>query len=234
VALGKALLKEWRARETSMKKELAGCSAARRRRRSAHLVSLSSFSSLFCQMKLILPFVGAALVAAAPPFVLQNAFKNVPTLPDLTVDDFVSIENTVKNSLKDVVEDVNDRLSALEALIANEDAVEVETHPRKIPIPHFIDLSEYTVLEIVNASYHTHHEGEVKGFRRDRKIRRSFFPHDEEENGDDDEHHKPDPKYLPLHRLAGLINFSPEAAALLEEDGAPFPPLPFSLYSQFR
>ncbi|GAA5869609.1 hypothetical protein JCM8547_005085 [Rhodosporidiobolus lusitaniae] len=160
--------------------------------------------------------LAASLAAAAPPFVLQagNPSSEPPhRLADLTVDDHLSIQEQLEDAVSDSAQKgqrlVSETFDILEQAISG-GADEDSLHP-PFP-PPFLDFSNYTVLEIVNASFAHHKDGE-KGFER--KNRRGAFSR----STDGEHEHKPHPSHLPLHRLAGLINFSPEAAkALAGED----------------
>ncbi|GAA5824287.1 hypothetical protein JCM11251_001597 [Rhodosporidiobolus azoricus] len=157
------------------------------------------------------------LAAAAPPFLLQNNADS-GRLADLTVDDFHQVQQAIKQSLEGIV-DQGKRLAKETFNVVEQEATLDIPHKHPIP-PPFLDFSKYTVLEIVNASF-GHHEGEGNGFRGfERKLRRSAGNphHAEDDDEDEDELHKPDPSHLPLHRLARILNFSPEAAHLLEGD----------------
>ncbi|GAA5910753.1 hypothetical protein JCM6882_002070 [Rhodosporidiobolus microsporus] len=166
------------------------------------------------------------LAAAAPPFVLQNSAA--PPLAELSVDDFQSVQHALKASVEHAIDEgkrlATDTFNLVEQAVGIEGGHGGEGPPHKHPLPPpFLDFSQYTVLEIINASFAGHHGGEGdKSFGLfERKLRRSAgFPHLEED--DNEGEHKPDPKHLPLHKLAGLINFSPEAAQLLEGEDISF------------
>ncbi|KPV75495.1 uncharacterized protein RHOBADRAFT_53467 [Rhodotorula graminis WP1] len=166
----------------------------------------------------------ATTALAAPPFVLQPAGDRLAAplepasqqqqqqhhhhdrvLPDLSVDDFIAVENSLTDSLKHALGQVVDEVKAL-------------PHPPHHPLPPpVLDFTKYTILEIVNATYKKpHHEPDhFDGAAFARKLRKGLALGGDE--GDDSEHH-PSPEHLPLNHLAWLINFSPEAAALLEKD----------------
>ncbi|GAA5978281.1 hypothetical protein JCM11641_001158 [Rhodosporidiobolus odoratus] len=168
------------------------------------------------------------LAAAAPPFVFQDGKvappPSQPILKDLSVDDFHAVQDALAKSAESVVDGtrrlVTDAFNLIkeEIDIVEEEVVNYAGPPHKHPLPPpFIDFSEYTILEIVNASFtgHHHDDKEYSGFGR--KLKRGAFPGQFDDN-ESEGHHKPDPKHLPLHRLAGLLNFAPEAAELLEKD----------------
>ncbi|GAA6002327.1 hypothetical protein JCM10207_001065 [Rhodosporidiobolus poonsookiae] len=176
-------------------------------------------------------YLAAAIVplaAAAPPFVLQDSQRSAPAatfaderLPDLKVDDFLAVQHSIKESLEHAVDEgkrlISDTFELVEDFAAHHDS-EGEEHPHPKPIHSVLDFSNYTVLEIINASWtgHHHDDGDKERFDGfERKLRRSAFPHQFE---DSEGEHKPDPKHLPFHRLAGLLNFSPDAAAQLDKD----------------
>lgn len=160
---------------------------------------------------------------------------------DLTVDDFQAVQHAIQNSLEHAVQGakhlVEDSLhqGAADADDDEDDEVSSLPHPPTHPLPPAtIDLKDYTIFEIVNASlghHHDHHDHHDHGARgRDaewrsspsvpapRKIRQglaSLFAGSEQDVGED----KPNPHTLPLHRLAWLANFSTEAGDLLKQDG---------------
>lgn len=165
--------------------------------------------------------LGCRLVAALPPpFVVQgDAGLNTladdeSVLPQLTSDDFKSIEQ-VKETVQHEAESILDRILSQVKHLTEEIAVESDSpaaereadgdllpphHP-----PAVIDFSHLTILEIVNASLGRHE-------------------HFEEEHEFDDEtastiehHHPHDPKDLPLHRLAWVVNRTTEVHKLLEK-----------------
>ncbi|BGP08023.1 hypothetical protein JCM10049v2_003868 [Rhodotorula toruloides] len=177
----------------------------------------------------------ATLVAAAPPFVLQDARPTTPSpqparpLADLSPSDFHAVQDALRESLEHFVDEgkrlVQDTFDAFEDDLAKtqDDGIH-PPHPPSHPLPPpVIDMSKYTILEIVNQSFHRHQEhedGEVRlvdrtlreglAARRPCKHARTLGG----EHGGDDHDHE-----LPLHRLAWLVNFSPDAAKLLEKDG---------------
>lgn len=196
------------------------------------------------------------LASAAPPFVLQNgqpgaaalfdeaassAEPAVHRVQDLTVDEFQAVQHALKDSLERAVDSATHLIQDTFGLAAADDDDE-PVSGNELPRPHFpshplpppvIDLKEYTVFEIVNASLEHHHhrcghhrgdsepDAEEEHHMVRRKIRKGlaalFRP---TEGGDHDgDEHKPDPSHLPLHRLAWLANFSSEAGDLLKQDG---------------
>lgn len=170
----------------------------------------------------------AALVAAAPPFVLQQDARppapSTPQLPDLTPnDDFHAVQDALKEHVEHLIDEAK-RLAQDTFDLPEEDVVEVKIrtpHPPSHPIPPpVIDMSKYTILEIVNQSFHRHHEHEGDEIRLvDRLLREGFAarcPCKRARALDGEHEHEHE---LPLHRLAWLINFAPEAAKLLEKDG---------------
>ena len=167
----------------------------------------------------------ATAALAAPPFVLQPSGDRLAAplepsqqqhdIPELSVDDFLAVEHSITDSLKHSVAHLVDLASD-----DSDDSAATLPHPPHHPLPPpVLDFSDYTILEIVNATYKKpHHEPEhltAGGFAR--KLRKGLGLAGDK--GDDGEHH-PSPEHLPLNHLAWLINFSPEAAALLEKDGA--------------
>ncbi|BGP24601.1 flocculin [Rhodotorula toruloides] len=176
----------------------------------------------------------ATLVVAAPPFVLQDA--RLPTRPaaerlaDLTPNDFHAIQDALRESFEHLVDEgkrlVQDTFEAFEDdLVKTQDDRIHPPHPPSHPIPPpVIDLSKYTILEIVNQSFHRHHEHEDsevhlvdrmlrEGLAARRPCKHARTVEGKGERSDEHDHQ------LPLHRLAWLVNFAPEAAKLLERDG---------------
>ncbi|GAA5966097.1 hypothetical protein JCM21900_006444 [Sporobolomyces salmonicolor] len=161
-----------------------------------------------------LALLGAAAItrAAPPPFVVQNPNSIVepaaqPPLADLTVDDFHAVQSAIKESVDNLLRLEDDRVVEDEQQAGELDSPQPH-HP-----PHFLDFSDYTVLEIVNASLGHHHEHE-KSDREGEKEEPAAWPRSPFPEG-----HEHDPKYLPLHRLAWLVNFSSDAQELLKQDG---------------
>ncbi|BGP39963.1 hypothetical protein JCM10450v2_003943 [Rhodotorula kratochvilovae] len=168
-------------------------------------------------MKSVVWSLLATAALAAPPFVLQGE-SNAAAAPaqhhlaDLTVDDFHAVQDAFKDSLEHALDEgkrlVNDAFD-----LFDEKASEAPHHPPTHPLPPpVLDFSEYTILEIVNSTYGKHHHDSPRGRGFARKLRKGL------ELADDVGEHKPSPEHLPLNHLAWLINFSPEAAQLLEKD----------------
>ncbi|ORY92658.1 hypothetical protein BCR35DRAFT_298138 [Leucosporidium creatinivorum] len=171
-------------------------------------------------------------VAAPPPFVLQgSADLNLPAneaelshLTHLSTDDFLHVEQAkakaeqVMHSLVDRLEkvaiqyeqDVEQLLQAeQEGAASPTDAAARFPHPGPPPVLNF---SDYTILEILNASLHHHpKEGADAESLPKWKLPWPKPPHHGE--------HEHDPKYLPLHRLGWLVNQSVEAQKALGKDG---------------
>ncbi|GAA5989620.1 hypothetical protein JCM10908_000556 [Rhodotorula pacifica] len=195
--------------------------------------------------------------SAAPPFLFQGAQRGAAAqvsfespepaaaahrVQDLSVDDFQAVQHAIKDSFEHAVDNAKHLIQDTFGLV--DDEVDADEFPR----PHFpshplpppvIDLKEYTIYEIVNASLeHHHHHHRRCGHSEDadladaeeaerhlndesgRKIRKglaaAFFSH---AYGEDEGEHKPDPSRLPFHRLAWLANFSTEAGDLLKQKG---------------
>ncbi|GAA5862027.1 hypothetical protein JCM1840_006912 [Sporobolomyces johnsonii] len=156
-----------------------------------------------------LALLGAAALttAAPPPLVVQTSDSIVelaaqPPLADLTVDDFQAVQSAIKETI--------DKAAHLLGL-DDDRFVEAQEQAGELHPPHFLNFSDYTILEIVNASlgHHGEHEKSDREGDKDTVWPRPPFP-----NG-----HEHDPKYLPLHRLAWLVNFSSDAQELLKQDG---------------
>ncbi|SCV74284.1 BQ2448_6716 [Microbotryum intermedium] len=84
--------------------------------------------------------------------------------------------------------------------------------------PAYLDFSNYTINEILNATLHHHHDDHAGQLGRDSQRRGA-------DDGDDlggaphaHPHHE-DPAFLPLHRLAWLVNRSSDALASLDKKG---------------
>ncbi|GAA5896936.1 hypothetical protein JCM8208_006117 [Rhodotorula glutinis] len=166
----------------------------------------------------------ATAALAAPPFVLQPAGDRLAaplepsqhhrTLPDLSVDDFLAVEHSLTDSLKHAAAQVAHFVDS----DSDDDNVAALPHPPHHPLPPpVLDFSDYTILEIVNATYKKPHcePDHSDGGAFARKLRKGLGLGGDKGN---DGEHKPSPEHLPLNHLAWLINFSPDAAALLEKD----------------
>ncbi|GAA5943467.1 uncharacterized protein JCM15063_006481 [Sporobolomyces koalae] len=148
------------------------------------------------QTPLALLATGAIVSAAPQRYGGQNAQQ--PFLPDLSTDDFETIQAAFKIPFEGTSERPsppgNARFGQDE-----EDTVSIPSpFPRHPPAP-VIDFSHLTILEIVNASLVHHHKHEHDGFAP------TVI----------DEH---DPAHLPLHKLAWLVNFSSDAQEYLQKD----------------
>lgn len=197
---------------------------------------LASFffpATFVLRMKWVTGFVillGSRLVSALPPpspFVLQQPGsisdaglnsvqvdndESQAILPHLNAQDFHSIEavkqsiehgavsilDRILNQVKKIMTKSNEATDGFE-ITAIEDTVE-SLPPRHPPV--VIDLSHLTILEIVNASlgHHGkcgHSEASAPSTFEDRLTH--------------------DPKHLPLHRLAWIVNRTTEAHKLLEK-----------------
>lgn len=159
--------------------------------------------------------LGAQLAYSAPApqsFFLQgDAALNLPDaelprVPELSVEDFINVE-----SVKSRIEDV------FTTLVQKVDEAESSTWPDHPPTE--IDFSQYTILEIVNASLHSHHcphkhHGDKDG---EHKEQADGWKLPWSHHGDGDKEHEHDPKHLPLGRLAWLVNRSSDAQELLKK-----------------
>ncbi|GAA5999059.1 fasciclin domain-containing protein [Rhodotorula paludigena] len=169
-------------------------------------------------MKAVLWSALVTAALAAPPFVLQSdaAAASQHRLADLTVDDFHAVQHAFAEAYEGAVDEAKNVVHDTFGLVHAEEDDEPHhpTHPLPPPV---LDFRDYTVLEIVNASYHKHHDGgEHEGLRNGgflRKLRKGLGF-----TLDGIEPHKPKPEDLPFSHLAWLLNFSPEAAKLLEQD----------------
>lgn len=194
------------------------------------------------------------LASAAPPFVVQNGERTQSRfspprddgaaaaghrLADLTVDDFQAVQHAIKDTFEHSVESAKHLVEDTFHIEVDADDEEIAAegfsfpHPPSHPLPPaVIDLKEYTIFEIVNASLEHHHPHCGHGRRdadeerhpsaRDRKIRSglaAWFTNSRDDKDALSEHGKPNPHMLPLHRLAWLANFSSEAGDLLKQKG---------------
>ncbi|GAA5822561.1 hypothetical protein JCM3770_006312 [Rhodotorula araucariae] len=173
-------------------------------------------------MKAIAWSLLATAALAAPPFVLQGGSNPavVPAqhLDDLTVEDFQTVQDALKGSLEHALDAGQRLVDDAFDLFDEKATAEAPHHPPTHPLPPlFLDFSEYTILEIVNSTYRKHHHDGPHLDRLSRKLRKGLglAPSDGNDDGDK---HKPSPEHLPLNHLAWLINFSPDAAKLLEGD----------------
>lgn len=212
---------------------------------SAKLRPSLSFAFLISRLHLFLPtmrlqhltpflLVGAAL-AAPPPFVLQGSQQlNLPAneaeLPHLTSDQFLDIERA-KVKAEQVMQSLVDRLeqaaTEMEEDVAQRVQEEIEAAsggaaddaaglPPHRP-PPVLDFSDYTILEILNASLHHHPEHDHKADVDAAELPKWKLPWSPKQpqhhpGGGEHEH---DPKYLPLHRLGWFVNQSEEAQKVL-------------------
>lgn len=173
--------------------------------------------------------LGTAL-AVPPPFVVQgDAALNLadaelpPRLADLSSDDILNIEQ-VKAKAEHIIHDLLDKVEFAADALAHSlddevtsavvDAIPASRWPHPGP-PLVLNFSDYTILEIVNASlgHHCGH-GEEANAEDLPKWKLPWKSHPAPHHGDDHEH---DPKYLPLHRLAWLVNRSEEAQKSLSK-----------------
>ncbi|KAK4698704.1 hypothetical protein P7C70_g7564, partial [Phenoliferia sp. Uapishka_3] len=167
-------------------------------------------------MKFTLLACASIALAAPSPLVKRSQLSfDSPSasVADLNPSDFQSIQQSIGNSLKNNFNNLAD--SFLPPLAEEGDSIadspdDDATHPGKHqPHPYIIDLSQLTILEILNASLHHHHDS-----------------HSDSEHDDKNPHWKfpwpskpPTADQLPLHRLAWLVNHSSEAQQSLSKDG---------------
>lgn len=166
-------------------------------------LSLSLSLSLPVEMKLnfLLPALLPAAALALPQLLIQDAVApalDVPhtdSLPSLSIDDFVSIQERIADSL----------VAGLEQALTGG------------PEHGILDFSDYTIPEILNASlHHKHPVGPLRGGTDD-ELTAAIQEHSTNWPWHHDE--PTDPSQLPFHRLASLVNRSESAVEALSKDG---------------
>lgn len=170
--------------------------------------SLSARSLSVSVMKVPLSLVLAAATAHAAPQLLN--FQDSPArldleqpLRELSTDDFGRVQEAIHDSFAPI----EDRRRPSPAYRIDESSPISSPqigfpHPPGGP-PPTLDFSHLSILEIVNASLHRHHD----------------HPHGEGDSFSPTVIDEKDPAHLPLHRLAWLVNFSSDAQEYLQRDG---------------
>ncbi|GAA5829746.1 hypothetical protein JCM3766R1_001290 [Sporobolomyces carnicolor] len=158
-------------------------------------------------MKVPLSLVLAAATAHAAPQLLN--FQDSPArldleqpLRELSTDDFGRVQEAIHDSFAPI----EDRRRPSPAYRIDESSPISSPqigfpHPPGGP-PPTLDFSHLSILEIVNASLHRHHD----------------HPHGEGDSFSPTVIDEKDPAHLPLHRLAWLVNFSSDAQEYLQRD----------------
>jgi hypothetical protein len=172
-------------------------------------------------------FIGVAL-AAPPPFLVQGSQQlNLPAgeaeLPHLSAEQFLDIVRA-KAKAEQVMHSLVDRLEEAVTQMKEDVAQPVQDvdeaaatglpphHP-----PSVIDFSDYTILEILNASLHHHPDHEHKDQADAENLPKWKLPWTPKQPQHHPPEHEHDPKYLPLHRLGWFVNQSEEAQKALSK-----------------
>jgi hypothetical protein len=145
-----------------------------------------------------------AFALPPPPFVVQGDqalnLGDAP-VPELAIDDFLSIERA-KIALKGTVNTLLETASTFD-----EDSVAGPHYPLHHSAP-VLNLSDYTILEILNASLHNN----ISHATTPTDLPRCKPPAWSQPYRD-----PADPVFLPLHRLAWIVNRSTEAQESLRK-----------------
>lgn len=177
-------------------------------------------------------------MAAPPPFVLQGSQElNLPPseaeLPPISSEQFLDIERAkakaeqVMHSLMEKLEKVAVQYEEDVAQLAQDgDQAAASGSPTSAGFPPHhpppvADFSDYTILEILNASLHHHpdhdHKDKVDAAELP-KWKLPWTPKNPQHHPHEREH---DPKFLPLHRLGWFVNQSEEAQKALSKSELP-------------
>jgi len=172
--------------------------------------------------------VGVAL-AAPPPFLVQGSQQlNLPAseaeLPHLSAEQFLDIER-VKAKAEQVMHSLVYRLEETATQMKEDVAQPVQgvdeaAATGRLPPHHppsVIDFSDYTILEILNASLHHHPDHEHRDQADAENLPKWKLPWTPKQPQHHPHEHEHDPKYLPLHRLAWFVNQSEEGQKALSK-----------------